>query len=328
MNVRVWGTLVTAALSLSSARAAEIDRCLPDGAELVLSVNVRQLLDAPVVVKHFLPEIKAAWERDGFKPRLIADLLKFDPLKDVTSITVAGPVKQAGDKALLIVRGRFDVEAIQTAAEIYANRGADDFKAHKQNEQRYYEFKEPRTRRTGFAALLDKETFVMSPSRDALLAAAERYRGRKAPQLAKELETLLGKVDGKQTLWLAGIASDDFKKDLASSPQVRKTADAVQSIHGGIAVAEGIQGDFLIQTNDARAAGEMRKLLEGIKSLVGLAVMDPESDMPGQSSFPRLGTLPTALVSAVKLATEKEAVTIKLTVTAEQLEKSLKDKPK
>jgi hypothetical protein len=320
MSVRVLGTLVTVALSLSSARAAEIDRCLPDGSELVLFVNVRQLLDAPVVVKHFLPEIKAAWERDGFKPRPIAERLKFDPFKDVASITVAGPAKQASEKALLIVRGRFDVEAIQTAAEIYANRGAEDFKSHKQGELRYYEFTEQRSGRTGFAALLDKETFLASPSKDVLLAAAARHRDKKAPQLAKELETLLAKVERKQTLWLAGIVSDDFKKEFVNNPQVRKAADAVQALHGGVTVAEGIRGDFLIQTSDARVAGEIRKLLEGIKSLVSLAVMDTDAD--------RLGTLPADLVNAVKLATEKEAVTIKVAVSAEQIEKSLKTKPK
>jgi len=311
---------MTAALWLAPAQAAEIDPCVPDGADLVLHVNVRQFLDAPVVGKHVLPDLKAAWERDGFKPRLIAERLKFDPFKDVASITVAGPARQATDKMLVIVHGRFDIDTLQTAADIYGNRGADDFKAHKQGEQRYYEFKEPRTGRTVFAAFLDKETFVLSPSRDAVLAAALRQRAKKAPRLAKELESLLGKVDGKQTVWLAGIVSDDLKKDLLSNPQVRKTAEALQSIQGGISVAEGIRAEILIQTSDARAAAEIRKLLDGIKSLVSLAVTDTDSD--------RLGTLPADLVNAVKVATDKDAVTLKVAASAEQIEKSLKTKPK
>jgi hypothetical protein len=320
MSIRFWATVVMAALWLAPAQAAEIDPCVPDGADLVLHVNVKQLLDAPVVAKHVLPDIKAAWERDGFKPRLLAERLKFDPFKDVASICVAGPATQAADKALLIVHGRFDVDTLQTAAEIYANRGADDFKAHKQDEQRYYEFREPRSGRTGFVALLDKETLVLSPSKDALLAAALRHRAKKAPRLAKELESLLGKVDGKQTVWLAGIVSDEVKKDLGSNPQVQKTLGALQSIQGGITIAEGLRGEILIQTSDVRAAGEIRKLLDGLKSLVSLAVTDTASD--------RLGTLPADLVNAVKLATEKDAVTIKIAASAEQIEKSLKSKAK
>lgn len=319
MNVRVLGTLVALALSFSPARTVEIDRCLPDTTEVVVFVNVRQLLDAPAVVKHLLPEVKAAWERDGFKPRALAERLKFDPFKDVVSLTLAGPAKQASEKSLLIVRGRFDVETIQTAADIYANRGADDFKAHKQDELRYYEFKEPRSGRSGFASFLDKETFVLSPSRDALLAAADRQRAKKPPQLSKDLEALLGKIDGKQTIWVAGIAADDLKKDLVSNPQVRKTVDALQSIRGGITVTAGIQADFVIQTSDARAAGEIRKLLDGVKSLLSLAALDPGTE--------RLGTLPADLVSALKVATDKEAVTIKGQLGAEQIDKSLKTKP-
>lgn len=319
MTGRICGTLVTVALALSPARAAELDRCLPDGSELVVFVNVRQLLDAPLVVHSLLPEFKMAWEKDGFKPRAVAQLLKFDPFKDVASITLATPVKQAADKALLIVHGRFDVDAFQTAAEIYANRGADDFKAHKQNALRYFEFKEPRSGRAGFAAFLDKETFVAAPSADVLLAAAARHRDRKAPRVAKELEALLNKVDGTQTFWLAGVVADDLKKELVSNPVVRKTVDALQSIQGGISIAEGIRGDLRIQTSEAHAASEVRKLLEGIKSLASLALTDTDSD--------RLGTLPSDLVNAIRLTSDKEMVTLKIAVAAEQIEKSLKSKP-
>jgi hypothetical protein len=322
MNGRIWGTLAVLALALGPARAAEVERCLPNGAELVLFLNVRQLLDAPVVVNNFLPEYKAAWERDGFKPRALAQLLKFDPFKDIASITVASPVKDATEKALVIVRGRFDIDTIQTAAEIYANRGADDFKAHKQNELRYYEIKEPRSGHAGFLAFLDRETLVMSPSRDAVLDAAARHRGKKAPQPGKELAALLGKIDGKQTLWLAAVMTDDLKNHLNSqlnNAPLRKLTDAVQSIHGGITIGDGIRGDILIQTSDARAASEIRKLLEGIKSLAGLAVTDPDSN--------RLGTLPPDLVNALKLASDKEMTTIKIAVSSEQIEKSLKTKP-
>jgi hypothetical protein len=310
--------LLLAVILVNPAGAAEIDRCVPEDAEVIVAVNFRQLLDAAVVKKHFLPDIKKAWERDGFKPRQLAERLKFDPFTDIASITVASPIKKADEKALIVLRGRFDLDAIQTAAEIYANRGADDFKMHKQDELRYYEFKLPRTDRTAFVSLLDKETLVLSPSRAALLSAAARQQSKKQDQPVKELRELLSKIDGKETVWLAGVISDDVKKGIGGNPQVRKVVDSLQSVRGGIRVTEGLQASLVIQTNDPRTAGEIRKFLEGIKSLVELAVQDDD----------HLGTLPADLLEAVKLATDKETVTISGRLDAEQIDKSLKSKPK
>ena len=52
--------LATLAFVLLAApsRSAEPDRYLPDGTELVLHVNVRALLDAPLVKKYCLDLVK------------------------------------------------------------------------------------------------------------------------------------------------------------------------------------------------------------------------------------------------------------------------------
>src|SRR5262245_50998705 len=90
-----------AALALP-ARAAEVDKYLPNDTQGVLSVNVRQLLDSSLIKKHGLEQIRAGLENNQ-KAQDLLKSLDFDPLKDIGSITAAGPGGDDPDKGLVIL---------------------------------------------------------------------------------------------------------------------------------------------------------------------------------------------------------------------------------
>lgn len=307
---------LTVILTLSSAHAAEVDRYLPDDAEAVVHVNVRQLLDAPVVRKHFAKEIQNAIDSDAFKPRAALLALGIHPLRDISSVTLATPALPAEDKGLVIVRGKFDLTTIRDTAEAHAANNADQLTIHKQDDFRIYELTEKRSGRKAFLCWLDKETLVAAPAKGGVVEAIARHQGKKQAKPSKELKTLLEAADGKQSVWVVVLASDDLKKAAANNPQLRKTVDPVQTLTGGIRADDGLAVDLTLRTGDPRAAAEIRKLLDGIKSIVGLATMDHE----------RLGSLPTDLAAALKLSADKGDVTLKGQMTAAEIEKSLKTK--
>lgn len=307
---------VLAALA-SSAQAAEVDRFLPDDAEAVVHVNVRQLLDAPVVRKHFAREIQNALDSDAFKPRAALLALGIHPLRDISSVTVATPALPAEDKGLIVVRGKFDLRTIQDTAEAHAANSPDELTIHKDGDFRIYELTEKRSGRKAFLCWLDKETLAAAPAQKGVKEAIARHQGKTQAKPSKEFKALLDQVDGKQAVWVAALASDDLKKAAANNPQVRKSVDPVQTLHGGLRADEGLQVDLVLRTNDPRAAAEIRKLLDGIKSIVGLAAMDHD----------RLGSLPSDLANAMKVSSDKGDVTLKGQMTAAEIEKSLKAKP-
>src|SRR5438128_2254889 len=90
------------------ARAAEIDRYLPAHADMVMSVNVRQVVDSPVFKEHF-HELARKWVKTAPAGQVMT-LLDLDPLKDVQRITAAGTgVIGLLDRGLVIAHGDFDV---------------------------------------------------------------------------------------------------------------------------------------------------------------------------------------------------------------------------
>ena len=103
---------------LAPARAAEADRYLPAETQQVAVVNVKQLLDSPLVKKFALPEVEKQL-KDNKEYKQFQDFTGIDILKDVTSVVV-GNVSTRGDNFVIIVRGKFDTDKIHKSAQQYA----------------------------------------------------------------------------------------------------------------------------------------------------------------------------------------------------------------
>src|SRR5205823_685285 len=104
-----FAALAVAAWAVAPARPAELDKLLPDNADLVVSVNVRQILDAPVMKKYVLPELES---KILTETRKIVGLLGLNPVKDVTSFTVAFSGDGDPSKWVGIIHGEFDVRRV------------------------------------------------------------------------------------------------------------------------------------------------------------------------------------------------------------------------
>src|SRR5262249_11987074 len=203
-------------------RAAEVDKLLPDDAEGVLSFNVRQILDAPLVQKHGV----GLWKKHlASKPEVqkVLESLGFDPLKDVTTMTVAGPSAGAdSDKALLIVHGRFDLAKFQATAQEAAKDMGEYLKIHKVGDTTLWEVREKSLgeNKSVFVGLVDSTTLVASGSREYVVDAFDRAAGKKASNLNKELKELIAKADAGQSLWMVALGGPLARSALANDEQL------------------------------------------------------------------------------------------------------------
>ena len=67
-GARVAVLVLAVVLAGAPARAGEVDRYLPDDTEIVVNVNIRQILDSPLVKKHALEKL-ASWSRARIRSR-------------------------------------------------------------------------------------------------------------------------------------------------------------------------------------------------------------------------------------------------------------------
>jgi hypothetical protein len=304
--------LLVLVLAALPSGAAEVSKYLPDDTEVVAFVNVRQLLDAPLVQRHAGEQLKGALKENVELQRLLA-AAGFDPLRDVQSITFAAPGKDTEKQALFIVSGSFHLDRIHALADELARKDPDALKLHRQGGLRIYETRSWDAAGTGFAAFADRGTLLISPSREPILAAL-RAAEQNRPRGKAALPALIQQADGTQTMWFAALATKDVKDLLRSNSQTAGVADRITSFTGTVSFSDVVQAAVQVHATDLRAAGEVQRLMEALKGFVQFAAL----------SNREYGPLFCDLLDAMKVSSQRNTVTIGGTVSPDLIEKGLK----
>jgi hypothetical protein len=297
-----------------SVRAADVDRYLPNDAQLIVHVNLREVLDAPLTRMYALDELHATLQKHD-EVRQTLDAFGLDPFRDLLSVTIGALPGDDKPIGLAVIRGRFDPVRVRAAAEQYARDHPDQLKVHARKAVPVYEA--VTEKRTAFAALLDREVLLVSSSRELLAGAIARRDESKSPSLPRELRMLVAGVDGGQSVWFAGVPSNDMIRELSRGLLGRQRTDQVKTFTGGVRVGGTIQADVHIETASARAASDLRKVLEGLKSLTAFAVAN-------NRKIPAYGPLASDLIRACKITLDEETVNVRARITATQIEKGLR----
>jgi hypothetical protein len=291
------------------ARAAEFEKHLPEDTQTVAGINVRQILDSSLVKKYGLDKIKEALKSEDEVQKILKDL-GFDPLKDLDSVVIAAPGGNEPDKGLIIVRGHFDLAKFQAKAEDIAKKNGDTLQIEKAGGKTIY--KVVLQEQTFYASFAGPDAMLAAPAKDYLLKALERSNG-KAPALkSKELQALLAKVDTKRSVWMA-VAGSAFPKELPiDNEKLKKSLDSIESVTGGINVADEVKLEFQIATKDAAGAKDLVQTIKGAlaqaKGFLALA--------GGDQLAPLVDVLGTAKATA-----EDKTVTVVAVISADVIEK-------
>jgi hypothetical protein len=315
---RTYLTLAAAlavALTALPARAADAVKYLPDDTQAVVSLNVRQFLDSPLVKKANLDK---ALERDVEAQKVLKDL-GLNPLKDVERVLFArGPSEE--DSAI-IFQGTFDPAKLHAKAEAALKEKKDYLKIHKGDNGTFYEVVKldelipvpPQAQGAGvnfkgksvFVAIADKNDIVVSGSKAVAGEALDRAAGKKEGKLkSKDLAALVAKINPQQTLAVAVPGS------------VTQT-EKIKSITGGLTVASDVQIDLAVAAADADAAKEID---DTIKEQLGMA-----QGIVGAIAAGNKALAPVAdILDAIKPEAKDKAVLIKGTVKGATLEKLFK----
>jgi hypothetical protein len=307
------------------ARAAEVDKFLPNDTEAVITLNVRQVLDSPLVKKYGEEEIKKALNKDEKAKKILA-ALGLDPLKDINSVTIAVATLAPGqglNKGLLIVHGKFDTDKFRAKAEEVVKEQGDALKVHKVGGYTIYETKPAKEKGTPggldamFVGLVSSNTLVAGGTQDAVVEALDKDAGKKKSGVNKELQGLLEKADAKQSLWAVTPASALRKSPLGKQDDAKAFLAKCESISLGVTVADDVKAQLLFAATNATAAKDLTaKLNDGLeqaKQIVGFLVTNNKDVAPVVD-----------FLDTVKVAAQGNAVTVKGEFDKDAIEKSIK----
>jgi hypothetical protein len=316
---RLAAGLACAALLLAAAplRAGEVDRCLPADTEVVLTVNVRQLLDSPLVKKYGLEHAREALKSLDEVSDVLADL-GFDPFTDLDRVTVGSPAAGDPDRGLIIARGTFNPVKFRAKAEDAAKDHPDAFKVHKvpagaAGPQPVYEVVLPGQDASLFVALAGKDTLLASPGKDYVADALKQAAGKgKAALKNKDFQALLERMDDRQSLAVAAVGSALRKAKVEGAADLFAKVEAVG---GGLTVGDDLKLELAVAARTADEARDLRKAagdgLNQATALVGLLATQNE----------QLALL-TDVLKSVRVGGKDKTVSLKATVPADLLEEA------
>jgi len=318
-RLRHWSFAVCTALMLSAvapAQAADVEKYLPDGTVFIVTVNVKQLLDSPIVKNHLLDKIQTGLKSSSDVSDVL-DSLGIDPLKDITRFTAASTGTNQDSKGLLIVTGNFDPAKFDAVAKKNADQHADVLKVLTENGHQVYEVQIPQSPKALLVSVIDKNTIVATVDKQSLQEAFARASSDKPVKLKKEVEELLQGVDGRQSLWVAMLGEALSKNEMLPDDK-KKTLEKIDTISAGITVAKDIKLLIDVLAKSSEGAKDIAgEISDGLNNLKGLAAFAANNQ---KELAPAVGVL-----ESVKVVTEGKKISVKSEVPQDVIEKSLKD---
>jgi hypothetical protein len=314
--MKIWRKI--AAISLVAlipaavvSAGAKPDDLTPSDAEMVVQVNVRSLLQTPLVKKHALESLKALLKRNG-EVRQLLNAAGLDPLKDIDTISVSGsglPVAGGKAKMLVVVRGTFAPEKARAAAADYAKKHPGHIKSVKVGDLPMWEIQSDS--KAAYAAFAGNNTLIMTATKEE--TAAVVHRAGQTPQTpSAAMQSALAHLKGTESIWMAMVATEEIKQLLKGDDQAKDIAAAVQSITGSLELSEDVQLGFVIHTKSPEAAAQIKGKLDELMPL--LAFLGAGKDKSGQVA--------KEVIDSIKLKTEKNDVSVGLRITDAQITKA------
>lgn len=294
-------------------RAADIERILPDDTQVIISLDIRQILDSDIAKKYELTkELRKSLTHDSNYSSMLTsmDSVGLDPLKDIHRLTLATPGRLDGEHYFLCVHGRFDAARIHAEIEKLMRDHPKAIACSKEGAFHLYDLTfEKDGKREGIYACLKDDTLMTSPVKGYLLEAIEKSAGKREAKFAKPLQTLVGRQDAKTSAWGAALATPAMREELAKLPQAKQLAEKLECMSGAITLSGGIDAQILLQATDATVAKDARQKLEGAKAFGLLAVKEVEQ-------LQGLAPLITELLEGTRVSQDIGLVTVEVKVTA------------
>jgi hypothetical protein len=305
---------LVAVVAAPAAPAADVATYLPDGTMLVVSFNVQQFLQAPLV-------------RDGggSAQPLIKDAIRalegfgIEPGKDLDRVLLAVGEQMRAGSMLMLLHGRFDPDKVQQRIKDRAKERKSDIEVLDEGGAAVFQFRLPApgpNPKIGLPShfvltVLDVSTIALAVDRAALTEALAKKGGRRKSEVKPRVVELVDKIDPKESLSLVFVPAAEL---LAGGPM-----SGLTTVTGGLTVADGIQTDIRLDTNDAISA---RLLADNVRDgwakvrdiLPGLATLELGIDAKDQDAIKEM-------VNSFKVTTRQDGVFVSSTIAKGLIEK-------
>ncbi len=311
-------------LVLAMPAAAIEPKYLPPNAEVAITVNLKQILESPLLkdkkdlvdlAKGF---IKGKLEESPAKEYL--DKAGFDIFRDLHSITVTSDGSKDPSNLFIAIEGKFDPEKLVQVAKDAARDAGDKLKVSKVGNVNIFEITPKEDEKTIYAGLINDSLLVAAPSRDGLNATIARVNGGRAAGIKPALKKLLETTNSKQSFSIVA-SGEGLAKMAESAPQQPggQFGAMLQSLEGmafSISLTKDIAFQLAGTATDEESAKNMAKQANAGLTLGKLFVGNKAKE---DENFQTAADV----INSLKISTQGTNVVLRGVITQENLEKAL-----
>jgi hypothetical protein len=271
-----------AVLALTPAAGAQPARYFPASTEIVVTVNVRQILESDLLkgkkeaVDLVKTMVESQLQQNDEAYQYIKEL-SFDPFRDLDGITTVSEASTDPAKALAIFTGRFDAKKFHKAAERAAKEHGDIVKLTRAGKHHVVEVIPPGDEKAYYVTLVDGKTLLVSQGKATLKDALSRAAQETPAELKKEVRDLLASRDKKASLSFAATGNAvgkllEASKDpriAQAAPIIAKLLEKVSGFNGSVTLGNDVQFQLGVGTNDPATAKEFAQ-----QAVFGLLILN------------------------------------------------------
>jgi hypothetical protein len=302
-----------------TAQAADIEKLVPDDADLVVSVQVKQVLVSPVFAKDFQKQVEGLLKMEA--AQLLLKDSGLDPLRDIDRVVlVMGRSSHQHEEdpnsnkvsmmayPFAVVQGRFDRAKLEAKAAQLAAQQPGLVKIRQIGAAKVAEI--GGEDESGVVAVLDYKTVVAGP-RNQVADAIDRAAGKKKGQLRnKQIAQYLQDLDSKQSIESLALAETVVSKSVSQTgnnkPEVKLRTIGDAGI-AGLRIRAALGDDIKVQVAiTAKDAAQTKTLAEAIAKGLKEAIGEGEKEA---ARIKELGPVMQAL-KAVKVGTKDQTITL------------------
>jgi len=234
----------------------------PAESEVVLSINMRQVADAPLT-QTMLKEFGGEQAQAGLQ--VLKNLTGVDVMKDLDRAVFWGRIND-DDSIVLVFQGRLNQESLTTILKTNPQYAENAYKEVKVQE--WFDKKENRMK---FGAFLPDGSAVMANQKSSLEACIDA-RGKNTGFLASPKADLFPEGYKDATAWALVVKPDRVlpKGELKETLQAESAAATLTMREGSVALRASVT------TATPEAAAEWQKLVQGVLALVQLQQQNQE----------------------------------------------------
>lgn len=289
-------------------RAADTDKYLPDRTEAVVTIHVKQVLEAPLV-KDRLDQFKELFAKSGGKTTL--EQFGIDPFTDLANIVLSVSGNPDNEKPFVLFQGSFDNAKVLAGLDKASKGDKPAVKLTTVDGRKVYDVRADGSE-TYYLSVLDQGLVAICADRDVIIEAIDKKTGSRKPQLRRELEQLLGKADSKYAISIVSLP-----RPLNYAGLFGGLPGNVQNVQGGFVLADDVQLELNLASRDVKTAqvavNQLNESLNQVKALLGVIVAQNKGFKPLAD-----------LLASVKTMAQGAGVELRLTINKDILEMAFK----